>query len=42
MKDGPFTMMQRIGKDTLRKNFDFLAHHVGRRFQHNNFEFLND
>jgi len=42
MNDGPFTMLQRIGKDTLRENFDFLAHHVGSRFQHNNFKLLND
>jgi len=39
MKDGPFTMMQRIGKDKLKENFDFLAQYASTRFQQNSFDF---
>jgi 3-hydroxyacyl-CoA dehydrogenase len=39
MKDGPFSMMQRIGKVKLKKNFDFLAQHASTRFQQNSLDF---
>lgn len=42
MKEGPCTMMQRIGKHVLAENFDYLKQHVGRRFKNNQFEFLFD
>jgi 3-hydroxyacyl-CoA dehydrogenase len=42
MKEGPFTMMQRIGKQKLMENFNFLAQNVGKRFKYNNFDFLED
>ena len=42
MKDGPFTIMKRIGEDKLREKFNFLAHQAGKRFQHTRFQFLND
>jgi 3-hydroxyacyl-CoA dehydrogenase len=42
MKDGPFTMMQNIGRHNLKKNFDSLAQNVGKRFEHTSFDFLGD
>jgi 3-hydroxyacyl-CoA dehydrogenase len=40
MKDGPFAMMQRIGKHKLKENFDFLAQNVGQRFKYESFDFF--
>jgi 3-hydroxyacyl-CoA dehydrogenase len=42
MKDGPFAMMQRIGKHKLKENFDFLTQNVGQRFKYESFDFLED
>ena len=42
MKDGPFTMMQRIGKHKLIEIFETLAQNVGKRFRQNSFDFLED
>ena len=33
MREGPLDMMQSIGKDMVRNEFQFLAQHVGRRFE---------
>jgi 3-hydroxybutyryl-CoA dehydrogenase len=42
MKEGPFTMMQRLGKQKLKENFDFLAQNTGRRFKYSSFDFPED
>jgi 3-hydroxybutyryl-CoA dehydrogenase len=39
MKEGPFTMMRSLGLDVVRKKFDGLAEHAGRRFRRSAFAF---
>ncbi len=42
MKEGPFTMMRRIGRERLLQEFDSLARTVGERFRQRDFDFISD
>jgi 3-hydroxyacyl-CoA dehydrogenase len=41
MREGPFTMMRRMGQKKVKEDFDFLAQIAGKRFRQTSLEFLN-